>query len=130
MVEDGRSVEEVERDWKASCERLANTVPADKIFLLQISDAYRLRKPISQEEIDGARPRRMWSDNFRPLPFEGYLPVVDFTKAVLRTGFRGWFSYEIFDSGPDGKGRDYEMEPVAKKAMDCQKKLMSACVEN
>ena len=130
MVEDGRTPEEVTRDWQASCQRLSETVPADKIFFLQISDAYRMQQPLGKDDIDGARPRARWSHDYRPLPFEGYLPVVDFTKAVLKTGFRGWFSYEIFDSGPEGKGRDYEMDEFAKDAMKCHSRLMDECVES
>ena len=129
MLEDGRSFEEVERDWKKSCNRLSSTVPGDKIFLLQISDAYRVPEPFSKETIDGARPRARWSHDFRPLPFEGYLPVTDFAEAVLKTGFRGWFSYEIFDGGPEGKGREYELEPWAKGARKCHGKLMGECVD-
>lgn len=73
------------------------------------------------------RPRGRWSHDFRPLPFQGYLPVVDFIKAVLGTGFRGWFSYEIFDSGPDGKGKDYEMGGFAKEAFATQERLLKEC---
>ena len=130
MLED-RPREQVERDWKQSLETLSMTVPKDKIYLLQISDAYKPKQPFSKgPDQSGVRPRGRWSHDFRPLPFEGYLPVVDFTKAVLKTGFRGWFSYEIFDSGPDGKGKDYDMVPFAQKAMDCQKRLLEACAEN
>lgn len=129
-IEDGRSPEQLEKDWKASCDKLARTVPKDKIYLLQISDAYKPQRPLAREERDGLRPRGRWSMSLRPLPFEGYLPVVDFTKAVLQTGFRGWFSYEIFDGGPNGKGRDYELEPFAQHAMETQTELMDAVVNS
>ncbi|KAI5358934.1 putative xylose isomerase-like, TIM barrel domain, xylose isomerase-like superfamily [Septoria linicola] len=131
MVEDGkRSKEQVEADWKKSCEELGKTVPKEKIYLLQISDAYKMEKPIERKEIDGLRPRGRWSHDFRPLPFEGYLPTVDFARAVLKTGFRGWFSYEIFDGGKDGKWEnEYELGPFAKKAMDCQKRLLEEVVK-
>lgn len=48
-----------------------------------------------------------WSDSWRPLPFhkqvrpdaeeirEGILPVLDVCRAVLRTGWRGPWSYEV-----------------------------------
>jgi sugar phosphate isomerase/epimerase len=130
MVEDGRSPEQVRNDWKASCDRLAKTVPKEKIYLLQISDAYKPRKPLERKVVDGLRPRAQWSHDLRPLPFEGYLPVVDFTKAVLQTGFRDWFSYEIFDQGPDGRGKEYEMGPFTQAAMDCQKKLLEEVVKD
>jgi sugar phosphate isomerase/epimerase len=123
----GRSKDQVEKDWKASCERLTKSVPKDKIFFLQISDAYMPKQPFEDREIDGLRPRGRWSHDFRPLPFEGYLPVVDFTRAVLSTGFRGWFSYEVFDGGPEGKGKDYELDDFANSAMACQRRLLEAC---
>ena len=130
MVEDGRSKEQVESDWKASCKKLSQTVPADKIFFLQISDAYKPKLPFEKEaDESGMRPRGRWSHDFRPLPFKGYLPVVDFTKTVLDTGFRSWFSYEIFDGGPEGKGIEYEMPEFAKAAMECQRRLLEACAE-
>ncbi len=129
VLEDGRSPAEVTKAWQASCKRLAETIPAEKIYLLQISDAYKPKERLSKQDVDGLRPRGRWSAAYRPLPFEGYLPVVDFAKAVLQTGFRGWFSYEIFDSGPDGKCKDYELRPFAHAAMDCQKRLMDECVK-
>ncbi|KJX95549.1 3-dehydroshikimate dehydratase like protein [Zymoseptoria brevis] len=127
LVEDGRSKEQVEADWKSSCERLARTIPAEKIYLLQISDAYRMKDPLVEK--DGVAPRGRWSGKFRPLPYEGYLPVEDFAKAVLKTGFRGWFSYEIFDEGKDGKGKDYDLTEWTKAAMECQKKLVKRCAD-
>ena len=69
------------------------------------------------------------SSAYRPLPFQGYLPCVDFTRAVLKTGFRGWFSYEVFDQGPDGKGKDYDMGEFAKSAMETQERLIRECGE-
>ncbi|KAK4995118.1 hypothetical protein LTR66_004997 [Elasticomyces elasticus] len=123
--------EQLEADWQESLNDLAKTVPKDKIYLLQISDAYKLKTPLSKEpDESGTRPRGRWSHDFRPLPFEGYLPTVEMAQAVLRTGFRGWFSYEIFDSGPDGKGKDHELIPAAKKAMECQKRFLEACADS
>ena len=131
LLEDGRSAEQITKDWEASCQRLAETVSAEKIFVLQISDAYRPAKPISTETIYGVRSRKRWSNDFRPFPFEGYLPVVAFTKAVLKTGFRGWFAYEVFDhSGPDGKGKEYALDDYAEQGIQVQRKLMDACAES
>lgn len=101
---EGKSKEQIDADWKASCEELSKTIPPEKIFFLQISDAFKPKQPFSKDDIEGLRPRGFWSHAFRPLPGEGYLPVADFARAVLKTGFRGWFSYEIFDGGPEGKG--------------------------
>lgn len=123
--------EQLEAEFKKSMEELSRTIPADKIYLLQISDAYKPKKPFDKAvDESGTRPRGRWSHDFRPLPFQGYLPVVEVAKAVLKTGFRGWFSYEIFDAGPDGTGKEYEMDEFAKSAMETQKKLLEACADS
>jgi len=120
-----------EKDFAASMDKLAKTIPADKIFFLQISDAYKPKEPFDKDvDESGTRPRSRWSHDFRPLPYQGYLPVAAVTKAVLKTGFRGWFSYETFDGGPDGKGRDYELDDFATQAMDAQKRLLAECAES
>lgn len=109
-------------------EELATSVPADKIYLLQISDAYKVSPPLEDKTIAGLRPRGRWSHDYRPMPYDGgYLPIEDVAKAVLKTGFRGWFSMEIFDSGPQGTGKKYEMGPFAAKAMDSMQKLLKNC---
>ena len=65
------------------------------------------------------------------MPFDGgYLPVTEVTKAVLRTGFRGWFSMEIFDGGPDGSDQEWaDMSGYAKKAMASHKRLLEEAAE-
>lgn len=130
LVED-ISKDELEGRFHKSLEDLSRTVPRDKIYLLQISDAYRMKEPPPKEsDASGLRPRAVWSRDFRPLPFEGgYLPVVDVAKAVLRTGFRDWFSYEVFDSGPDGTGREYDLDDFAQAAVKCHRTLLEECVE-
>ena len=55
---------------------------------------------------------------------EGYLPVVEVTAAVLKTGFRGWFSMEVFDSGPDGEGKVYELKDFAENTMKSHRWLL------
>lgn len=124
----GKSKEEVEKTFQASLENLTKIVPAEKIYLLQISDAYKLKSPITSEDREGLRPRGQWSHDYRPVPFQGgYLPVVDVARAVLKTGFRGWFSYEVFDGGPDGKGKKYELQDFANEAFKCEEKLLDEC---
>ncbi|KAJ1336060.1 TIM barrel protein [Microdochium nivale] len=126
LVEGGISDEEREQRWKESLEELSRTVPADKIFLLQISDAYRMDPPIDdKEDKDGLRPRGRWSHDYRPLPYNGgYLPVADFFKAVLGTGFRAWLSVEVFDCRAPEKYDD--MGEYAKAAMRSLEKLVAA----
>ncbi|KAF2149795.1 putative 4-hydroxyphenylpyruvate dioxygenase [Myriangium duriaei CBS 260.36] len=120
--------EGVEGRWKESLEALGKEIPADKIYLLQISDAYKLEEPITKEDEDGLRPRGRWSHDYRPLPGKGYLPVAEVAKAVLKTGFRGWFSYEVFDFPPWKKGK-VDLDGYAQEAFACQKTLVEECAD-
>lgn len=126
LVEDA-SPEELDKRWKASLKEMSETVPADKIFLLQISDAYKMDTPIPDKtDKDGLRPRGQWSHDYRPLPYDGgYLPTNDFLKATLDTGFKGWLSIEVFD----GKGPEKydEMQQFADKAMKSLERMVDDC---
>jgi sugar phosphate isomerase/epimerase len=122
-------IESVSKDrlaeqWRASLEELTARVPPDKIFLLQISDAYHMDPPMDpMSDASGNRPRSRWSHHYRPLPCDGgYLPVGDFLQAVLKTGFRGWLSIEVFEAL---ENRASEPEAYAKSAMASLHKLMS-----
>ncbi|KAH8923834.1 xylose isomerase-like protein [Atractiella rhizophila] len=127
-VREDVSKEELEERFSTSLQELGRTIPKEKIYLLQISDAYKPKEPFSDSADEaGLRPRGRWSHDFRPLPFDGgYLPVVEVTKAVMQTGFRGWFSYEVFDGREDGKGKEYDLKEYAQKAKDAHLKLMDA----
>ena len=124
----GMSTRDVEYNWKASLQEMANTIPADKIYILQISDAYKMEPPLKNEKDEsGLRPRGQWSHDYRPLPYDGgYLPVKDFTRAILDTGFRGYLSLEVFDGkAPQKYGED--MTLYAKQAMESLQRLLKAC---
>ncbi|KAL7621003.1 hypothetical protein AAE478_008315 [Parahypoxylon ruwenzoriense] len=125
LVEDGGVArEEVRERWERSLEELSRTVPPDKIYLLQISDAYKMDPPLSAEaDEQGRRPRSRWSHEYRPLPYDGgYLPVKDFLDAIFATGFRGWLSIEVFD----GKGPEKyaDMLEFSGKAMSSLERLL------
>ena len=79
-----------------------------------MSDAYKPKKPLDPSPDDSElRTRGRWSSSLRPVPFDGgCLPVIDVAKAVLETGFRGWFSMEIFEGGPDGQGQGWKDMPA------------------
>lgn len=126
LLEDVSKIELIHR-FQASLDDLAQTVPKEKIYLLQISDAYQVPEPMSKEpDESGLRPRGRWSHDFRPLPYNGgYLPVVDVATAVLRTGFRGWFSYEVFDGGPEGDAKDQDLMAYAQAAAGVQERLVA-----
>jgi sugar phosphate isomerase/epimerase len=122
------SESELKKQFDASLDELARTVPADKIYLLQISDAYKVSPPLEDKTVGGLRAKGRWSHDYRPMRYSGgYLPIEDVARAVLRTGFRGWFSMEIFDSGPQGTGKKYDMGSFANKAMRSMQAFLKNC---
>ena len=62
------------------------SIPADKIFLVQLADAPKLGLDVLS-----------WSRHFRCFPGQGDLPVGAFMEAVLATGYTGPLSLEIFN---------------------------------
>jgi 4-hydroxyphenylpyruvate dioxygenase len=65
---------------------LAEAVPAEKLFFIQLADAPRLSMdPLS------------WSRHHRSFPGQGDLPVAGFLRDVLAAGYRGPLSLEIFN---------------------------------
>jgi sugar phosphate isomerase/epimerase len=117
--------DEMENIWRKSLQDLTNSVPADRIYLLQVSDAYKMVPPLDNNpDESGLRPRGRWSHDYRPMPYDGgYLPVVDFTKAVLGTGFRGWLSMEIFD-GREKDKHGIDMAEFSRTAMSSLQRLL------
>lgn len=121
----GVSQQDLDSKYQSSLDELAKTVPADKTYFLQISDAYRMSPPLSADpDESGLRPRGRWSHDYRPLPYDGgYLPIASFVAAVLRTGFRGWFSMEVFDGQFEQKYGD-DLMGYAKKAAEANRRLL------
>ncbi len=66
--------------------RAISSIPADKIFLVQLADAPKLELDILS-----------WSRHFRSFPGQGDLPVTDFMDAIAATGYSGPLSLEIFN---------------------------------
>src|SRR6476661_2209784 len=62
------------------------SIPADKIFLVQLADAPKLGLDVLS-----------WSRHFRCFPGQGDLPVAAFMEAVAATGYAGPLSLEIFN---------------------------------
>ncbi|KIK57368.1 hypothetical protein GYMLUDRAFT_46241 [Collybiopsis luxurians FD-317 M1] len=105
----------------SNLEEMSRTIPAEKIFFYQVADAVR---PAEICHDDDDMPARMkWSRNCRVFPCEppaprsgassyhhfsdpenpssgylGFLPVTQMTTFVHRTGYRGWWSLEVFNS--------------------------------
>lgn len=90
---------------RKSLELLIASVPAERIFLLQVADAERLSQPINPSHAlyNAEQPPRMsWSRNARLFYGEsshgGYLPVYSVLDAVIhKVGFKGWVSFEVFN---------------------------------
>ena len=61
-------------------------IRGDKLFIVQIADAPKL-------EMDYL----YWSRHFRNMPGQGDFPLVEFAAAVMRTGYQGYWSLEIFN---------------------------------
>ena len=60
----------------------------------------------------------------------GYLPIVNVAKAILKTGFRGWFSTEVFDGGPEGQDQEWnDMPGFTKKAMKAHERLLQEVMD-
>ncbi len=62
------------------------SIPGDRIAFVQLADA-----PLIEMDLF------YWSRHFRVMPGEGDLPVVDFVRAVMATGYDGPLSLEIFN---------------------------------
>ncbi len=61
-------------------------MPTDKIFFVQLADAPRLSMDVLS-----------WSRHFRNFPGQGQLPVAGFLREVLKAGYTGPISLEIFN---------------------------------
>jgi len=125
--------QKLEMNFSQSLAELSAIVPSEKIYLLQISDAYKPPAPFRDEEDEnGMRPRGRWSHDFRPYPFKGgYLPVVQVAKAVLETGVRdAWLSMEVFDGGRNGKWEEKrDLGEFCKGAMRSHLKVLDECAD-
>jgi len=83
-----------------------DAVPADKLFFVQLADAPRLSMDVLS-----------WSRHFRLFPGQGELPVGDFLRDVLRAGYRGPISLEIFND-------EFRAAPVRRIARDALRSLI------
>ncbi len=65
---------------------LAETVPAEKLFFVQLADS-----PFKHMDV------LSWSRHYRNFPGQGDLDVSGFTRQLVRAGYRGPLSLEIFN---------------------------------
>ncbi|MBU8538384.1 bifunctional sugar phosphate isomerase/epimerase/4-hydroxyphenylpyruvate dioxygenase family protein [Falsiroseomonas tokyonensis] len=84
---------------------LAEQVPAEKLFFLQLADAPRLSMDVLS-----------WSRHHRLFPGQGELPVAPFLAEVLRAGYAGPLSLEIFND-------EFRAAPSRRIARDARRSL-------
>ncbi|KZL64212.1 xylose isomerase-like tim barrel [Colletotrichum incanum] len=125
----GLGEKELRMSYEISLQELAKTVPPEKVYFLQISDAYKVEPPLENKtDESGLRPRGRWSHDHRPLPYDGgYLPILQFLEAVMSTGFRGWLSVEVFDGKFEEKYGD-DLERYAKKGKESVVKMLGEMI--
>jgi 3-dehydroshikimate dehydratase len=86
-------------------------LPAERVFFVQLADAPAI----------GGDPLA-WSRHYRNFPGQGGLDVVGFLRAVLRSGYRGPLSLEIFND-------DFRAAPARLIARDGLRSLIWAEAE-
>lgn len=79
----------------------AVTIPSSSIPFIQVADAELPLEPLTVAHpwMEGCTNAKMaWSRNARlfPMEKEGYLPILDVLQAVVKTGWSGWVSQEVF----------------------------------
>jgi 4-hydroxyphenylpyruvate dioxygenase len=82
------------------------TVPAEKIFFIQLADAPRLSMDVLS-----------WSRHFRNFPGQGDLPVAEFLRAALASGYQGPLSLEVFND-------EFRSAPASLTARDGLRSLI------
>ncbi|PGH11506.1 hypothetical protein AJ79_04881 [Helicocarpus griseus UAMH5409] len=112
----GRIYPTLEESLDVLCSSIASmvaSVPAEKIFLLQIADA-ELVDPgtlnLTRCQNPDAPDLLPWSRNFRVFPMEeelgAYMPVELITAAILAAGYDGPLSMEVFSRSLERPGGD------------------------
>jgi len=117
-----------------SIERLSQ-IPGSRIFFIQIADARRhaaVLKPSPNSE--ESRPDRMiWSRGNRLFPCEyergAYLPVTEVMKALVKSGYKGPWSLEVFNESLNEKG-DSVLGDHAKRGFEGLEKLEKEVYED
>lgn len=82
------------------------SIPGDRIFFVQFADAPNMRLDVLS-----------WSRHFRCFPGQGALPVRQFARQVIASGYRGPWSLEIFND-------EFRAAPARPTAVDGMRSLM------
>ncbi|GAA5972140.1 hypothetical protein JCM3765_005554 [Sporobolomyces pararoseus] len=117
----GRKSDDVDEKLEKNLEELVRRVPGDKIFLYQVADGKFMTTPLTLPSDPSIPPLRPWSRSSRLFPLEtsrgAYLPVDRFSDAVVRTGYKGTWSIEVFNDSLSEKQKEVPWEH-AKRAYE------------
>ncbi|GAA5916920.1 sugar phosphate isomerase/epimerase family protein [Sporobolomyces salmoneus] len=110
----GRKSNDVDEKLEENLAELVRRVPGDKIFFYQVADGRFMKTPLTLPT-DPSIPRlRPWSRSHRLFPLEtsqgAYLPVDRFSDAIIRTGYKGPWSIEVFNDSLSEKGKEVPLE--------------------
>lgn len=110
----------VDSDLEKNLAELVQRVPGDKIFFYQVADGRFMSPPMSPPTDPSIPPIRPWSRGNRLFPLEknlgAYLPVDKFSDAVLKTGYTGPWSIEVFNDSLSSEDKSVP-EQHARRAM-------------
>ncbi|KAH7328778.1 xylose isomerase-like protein [Stachybotrys elegans] len=125
-IPDGKVVGGIER-FRRSLDDLVGTIPMSRIPFIQLADGERMTAPIGPDHEwmnDCLNAKMAWSRNARLFPFEpkGYLPVLAIVKALVRAGWSGWVSMEVFSRSTAQEGEE-TMKAHAKRAWRSWQKM-------
>lgn len=105
-------------------------LPSSKIFYFQVADGRRMIPPLVPSTDPTIPPLRPWSRSSRLFPLEvsrgAYLPVIEFAKAVISTGYDGPWALEIFNDSLNDPRPQVPFEH-AVRGIESLKNLFVAC---
>ena len=81
-------------------------IPGERVFLVQVADAPAMKLDVLS-----------WSRHFRCFPGQGSLPVAKFVSAIVRAGYAGPLSLEVFND-------DFRASPTRPTAVDGLRSLL------
>ncbi|KAH7324583.1 putative 4-hydroxyphenylpyruvate dioxygenase [Stachybotrys elegans] len=88
---------------RSSLEKMLSDIDMSRVFVVQIADAERLCSPLQEGHpfyVAGQPSRMSWSRNARLFLCEsdrgGYLPVLDIVHILIKLGWTGHLSHEVF----------------------------------
>lgn len=82
------SEEFLRKNSAASKDKLAQIIPPENIYCLQMSDAYKTSLALKGDMVVGLEPHNHWHRAYRPMPGSGgYLPIEDVVSTMLNAGF-------------------------------------------